>query len=1046
MSCFFSADQVNFSSWKILFNSLPYHINQGNGSGKVWLKFQSGHLIQAQSALKLNQLHWNQRGSDRLHQLEHFSANMAWHPTASGWQWTGDHVFIVTKDKTWPENSFALDYQLEAQQYRLFIQELNIDQTLLSLIDWPDNASVLLKLNPKGHLKDTQIGWNQGQLNYFLSRFENVSWQTVDNIPQVKNLSGALYWEPTEGRLELDSANTELFLPSKKPLKFQTINTALDWKQLNDTWKLSLDRLIIEHPHLILSSRGSLDHHSAQNPGDIQLSTEFSAKEAEFWLPYIPEFDNKPRLTQWLKQDISRIGAVNGRLLLSGNLNDFPFDTSIGEFSVTAALEDTTLYFRRDWPKVRNVDAYLTVNKRTLNTDILNGDLYPHLPIEKLNIQVSELGLGHETLLVHGIVNAPANRMLSYVFVSPLQNRLQKLKVLSVEDNLDLDVALAIPLYPENDNILVRGSVLFNDNNAQVNLDLSPLPLQHIMGTLFFDENGVSESQLQATFLDELIRLQVQSVPGKKATTQIQFTGDFAIGLLKKQWNSPIFEFIRGRLPLSGVISLVEVPNAWDTLIINSTMQGVEVNLPAPLNKSLDEFAPLSVKADFNFDKGIHLKTHWAENRLHSDFWFSGKNKNFQSTRGYICIGCESYSLPNSGTVLAGEFKTIDWTAWNNTFNTLNKLKPKTSNLNWLNQLKLNVESVEVLGQNYHQLQLSAQRNSGAWSILVKQQQKAIADLHYQTSTNTLTGHINQFVFVTTDEKHKAPDRTTSINPNQIPQLSLTIDQLFWNKMSLGKLFVKGGSHENVWQLEEGQLTAPSYTLKLTGAWFKQDMTNKTNVDAVLEVNNLTELLQLWDVPPVVEAERGTLQLKGGWLGDFRAFSLSRLSGTVNIEFKNGRITHLDPATEEKLGLGKLLSILSLQTIPRRLKLDFSDLANDGYSFDQFEGQFVMKDGVMSTDESTINGPVALAKMKGQLDLDKRLYDLDLHVTPHITASLPVVATIAGGPIAGIATWAASKILNSGVDKVSGYTYTITGPWLEPVVQQVHIFRKKDKK
>ena len=139
----------------------------------------------------------------------------------------------------------------------------------------------------------------------------------------------------------------------------------------------------------------------------------------------------------------------------------------------------------------------------------------------------------------------------------------------------------------------------------------------------------------------------------------------------------------------------------------------------------------------------------------------------------------------------------------------------------------------------------------------------------------------------------------------------------------------------------------------------------------------------------------------------------------------------------------KLLSILSLQTIPRRLKLDFSDLAYDGYSFDQFEGQFVLKDGVMSTDNSVIDGPVALVSMKGRLDLDKRLYDLDLHVLPHITASLPVVAAIAGGPIAGIATWAASKILTEGVDKVTGYTYTITGPWLEPVVQQVHIYRKK---
>ena len=166
------------------------------------------------------------------------------------------------------------------------------------------------------------------------------------------------------------------------------------------------------------------------------------------------------------------------------------------------------------------------------------------------------------------------------------------------------------------------------------------------------------------------------------------------------------------------------------------------------------------------------------------------------------------------------------------------------------------------------------------------------------------------------------------------------------------------------------------------------------------------------------------------------------------ISFKKGRVTHLSKETEKTLAFGKLLSILSLQTIPRRLQLDFSDLSKDGYSFDLFKGNFVINNGVMKTDDSYIDGPVAYATMKGDLNLDKKLYNLDLNVSPHITASLPIVVAIAGGPIAGpiagIATWVASKIINKGVEKISGYTYKISGPWLEPVVQQVHIFKKQE--
>jgi uncharacterized protein YhdP len=134
---------------------------------------------------------------------------------------------------------------------------------------------------------------------------------------------------------------------------------------------------------------------------------------------------------------------------------------------------------------------------------------------------------------------------------------------------------------------------------------------------------------------------------------------------------------------------------------------------------------------------------------------------------------------------------------------------------------------------------------------------------------------------------------------------------------------------------------------------------------------------------------------------------------------------------------------LSLQTIPRRLKLDFSDLSKEGYSFDVFKGSFVIKNGVLITNDSYLDGPVAYASMKGSINVVKQLYDVDLHISPHITASLPIVATIAGGPIAGLATWAASKIISRSMQTVTGYTYKVTGPWLNPDLKQESIFKKQ---
>ncbi len=93
----------------------------------------------------------------------------------------------------------------------------------------------------------------------------------------------------------------------------------------------------------------------------------------------------------------------------------------------------------------------------------------------------------------------------------------------------------------------------------------------------------------------------------------------------------------------------------------------------------------------------------------------------------------------------------------------------------------------------------------------------------------------------------------------------------------------------------------------------------------------------------------------------------------------------------------------------------------------------------MTTQDSSIDGPVAYASMKGNLDMSKQLYDVDLKIEPHITSSLPIVATIAGGPIVGFATLVASKIINHGMNNFSGYSYKVTGPWQQPVIKQVSI-------
>ena len=204
-------------------------------------------------------------------------------------------------------------------------------------------------------------------------------------------------------------------------------------------------------------------------------------------------------------------------------------------------------------------------------------------------------------------------------------------------------------------------------------------------------------------------------------------------------------------------------------------------------------------------------------------------------------------------------------------------------------------------------------------------------------------------------------------------------------------------------------------------------------------------MLQNLDISPAIDSKRGEMKFKLNWPTSPLNVSLATANGSVKIKLRKGRITHLSSEAEEKIGMGKLLSILSLQTLPRRISLDFSDLSQSGYSFDDLQGKFVLNQGRATTKDARLDGPVAFASMRGSIDMAKKTYQVRLKVSPHVTSSLPLVATLAGGPIVGAVTWVADKVISKEIGNVLVYSYQIDGPWDNPTVQSQNLSKDDEK-
>jgi len=1041
-----SVQHFILTQWQRFFPTMPYHLDNGKGRFQVWIDIAKGHVAGLQTKLKLHDLAWRSQGHSNPKMIQTLGANLAWVPSRDGWQLSGDKINLRAGGVTWPENAILVNYDQAKQGYRLFVKKILIEPLLLLDIDWPDVMQPVLALKPQGQLESTQIGISLGNIDHVLTRFNELSWQAQQGYPAVSHLSGVLSWHPSSGHLEIDGEQTVVAPPDLKPVTFNAVNAAFEWKVLTDGLHIDIQRLILSHPDLLFKTRGTIEGFRSFTASHVQLTADFLAHDATEWLTYLPSKDLKVKLDHWLKHDIKRIETANGQLLLNGNWADFPFDNASGDFSIATHLSGVDLVFNKNWPLTRDIDAYLRVNKRTLETDIVQALIIKGVPVKQVNLRIDDLGLDKETLLVHGQLEAPAKKFMTYIGVSPLRSHLAKLQTLDMGGQLGLDLRLEIPLYPENDNVLAHGEVTFNHNPVTFHYVLNDIKLEDVSGSLIFDEKGVNDSQLNALLLSEPVRMHIQSVSSPKPATELTIGGHTTIGKLRKKFNVPVIPFIKGGLDIEGKLTLTDDPNDLDNLRLTSSLNGVSIDLPKPFGKISQEYAELITNIDFNAEKTLRLQLNY-DNRVSTDLQFIASDNGFVLKGGEVRFGGgQSLVKKQAGIQVVGALDSVDVQEWQEWMSKFSTTPTSPTFFESIKRITMRVGQVILWGENYPKVSIDASRLSpDVWSLKLDQPDM-VANLKYQVPTNAISGHFDRLYLKKSVLLAQAKKTTlTKIKPSDIPNLNVTIDTFKLDETNLGNVAINSTSTEENWQLNACTIISPAYQLAMQGNWKQTGSTDVTHVQGEVQLSKLSDTLKIFHIAPVVEAKKGNIEFDGTWPAAMNDFALSIVNGKLSMNLQDGRITHFSPETEEKLGLGKLLSILSLQTIPRRLKLDFSDLSKEGYSFDVFKGHFTIKNGVLNTSDSYLDGPVAYASMKGSINVIKQLYNVDLHISPHITASLPIVATIAGGPIAGIATWAASKIISQSMQTVTGYTYKVTGPWLNPDLKQESIFKKQVK-
>jgi uncharacterized protein YhdP len=410
--------------------------------------------------------------------------------------------------------------------------------------------------------------------------------------------------------------------------------------------------------------------------------------------------------------------------------------------------------------------------------------------------------------------------------------------------------------------------------------------------------------------------------------------------------------------------------------------------------------------------------------------------------------------MPSSGIQADINLPTLDLDRWGQLWSGDSGAAAGTGvpvhNRYWPTALRLQADTVLQAGRGFHQVLMGATQENGIWRANV-QSREANGYAEYRPNTSTQPGR----VYARLAQLTLNPTMTTGVenlldqHPTSIPALDIEVQDFELNGRKLGQLDIeasnRGGTPANPdavreWRLTRLNLALPEATLEGSGNWAslgaqsnstRGSSARRTALTFKLDIRDSGALLKRFGMADTIRGGKGSLQGTLGWLGSPASIHYPSLNGQLALALERGQFLKADP------GIAKLLGVLSLQSLPRRLVLDFRDVFSEGFVFDFVRGDAKVEQGVASTNNLQMKGVTAAVLLEGSADLANETQDITAVVIPELNAGTASLLATAINPAVGLGTFLAQFFLRQPLQDATTQQFRITGPWAEPKVEKI---------
>ncbi len=1060
-------DPVDLGAWSPLLDAGGVRVLKGRGELNAWVALRDFRAVMVTTDTDLAGLQLAGAATTHVREprldLERLQVRARWRYSAGGWRAEAPRLRARMDG-----SESVLDGLLIGGGQHLALAGDTVDGRVLlrglaltdrldaGLRDW------LYRARPHVQVRALTLGGERGRAVWAEGELADLSFASVDGSPGLSGIGG---------RFQGDAQGVSLQLQPQRQLQFDwpsgfgvrhdvhLAGELVGWRDEAGGWRVGTPALRVQGSDYAADVRGGMWFQGDGSRPWMQLAAKIDdvpmTAAKRFWI----HSKMSKAATAWLDTALQSGRVREGVGLVTGDLDDWPFNDHDGRFEARGHIANGTIRFQPGWPDMTATDgdiAFIGAGFQLQGRGELGG-----VKIDAIEAGIDDFG--DAPLYVRAHTRSDAGKLLAMLRRSPLHAEYgETLDNLGASGPASVDFDLLQPLHDGQPGHL-RGNVALD--GVKLSEKRYALEFEDVRGTARYGDGGFAADELGVRHLGQPGRLALRagsfvSDPRLAFESRLDAALDAAVLLDRAPemaWLKPYIEGrsrwsigvdLPGALAATGAASppggAAAVPAA--RLHLQSDLVGTQLKFPAPLDKPAGEALDTRVAAQLPMGDG-RIDVAFGERLALAARTQQGRT-GVQVTLGRSQVDREP---PASGLAVTGRSGTLDALEWIGLARGAAGEGGDGSDGMPLRSVDVQVAQLLLIGGVFEQTRL--QLRPGAQQLEVRLDGPSLAgQLNVpNASGGTIAGTLQRVYWKSLPGPPQAPPgdgapiilpdgqamtarvqaSADDTDPAAVPPLALDITDLKFGKVALGQATVRTRPVAQGLQVDQLDFRSPGQAIDVRGRWLGKGDAARTALTAQVRSQDLGGLMQDLDFGGQLRGGQGSVDLQAGWKGGPSDFQLGNLEGSMKVAAHDGQLLELEP------GAGRVLGLLSVTQLPRRLMLDFRDFFSKGFAFNQIGGTLQFGAGMATTDSVLIEGPAANIRIRGRTDLRHQQFDQTIDVNPRAGNLLTVVGAFAGGPVGAALGAATNAVLSRPLGEIGAKTYHVTGPWKDPKVDVV---------